>query len=217
LFGDESLHSAPTGKKLEWIGLTIIKRYLSHVDPGNRLEDVHLNPQYFHLGVDLILHRPDNSVTTIDLKTDSYYGSDPVRKVWGLCHPDSGLILLETISQLQYDRKIEVGPDGTMHVKERHDVPGWFFTLQADEVYYYFIAILNDASELNPIHLEYRKLARTNESMVEVENRLLRTLKIDRDLLVSFNLRQARTWYESATESVLTGTGEPQMLPTLLW
>jgi len=58
-----------------------------------------LQPPSVKSGTDLILHQPNNTTTTIDLKVDSYYGSDPNRKIRGLCNPDSGYILLETISQ----------------------------------------------------------------------------------------------------------------------
>ena len=86
-------------KTLEWIGLTIVKRYFSSAISSDRVEDVHSDPAYFQKGIDLILHHPNSSTTAIDLKVDSYYGSDPNRKIRGLCNPDSGYILLETISQ----------------------------------------------------------------------------------------------------------------------
>ena len=77
-------------------------------------------------GIDLILHHPNNTTTTIDLKVDSYYGSDPNRKIRGLCNPDSGYILLETISQLQFDRERQANKNGTLRARSRPDVPGWF-------------------------------------------------------------------------------------------
>jgi len=200
-----TVHTTRVARKLEWFGMTIVKRYLTDLGSDNQLDDVHLDPQYFARGIDLVLHKPEGSVVTIDLKTDSYYGSDPHHKIRGLCNPDSGLILLETVSQLQYDRKKQAEPDGTIPVRHRHDVSGWFFTLQAEEVYYYFIAILSSDQELNPIYSEYRKLAQANESTVNLEDLLIQSVKIDRDLLVSFNLKQAREWYESASDSDFEG------------
>ncbi len=76
-------------KTLEWIGLIIVKKYL-YTTTSDRVEDVHSDPQYFQRGIDLILHHPNNTTTAIDLKVDSYYGSDPNRKIRGLCSPDSG-------------------------------------------------------------------------------------------------------------------------------
>ena len=69
-----------------------------------------LRPPSVKPGIDLILHHHNNTTTTIDLKVDSYYGSDPDRKIRGLCNPDSGFILLETISQLQFDRRDKSTP-----------------------------------------------------------------------------------------------------------
>ena len=51
-----------------------------------------LQPPSVKSGTDLILHQPNNTTTTIDLKVDSYYGSDPDRKIRGLCNPDSGYL-----------------------------------------------------------------------------------------------------------------------------
>src|SRR6267143_5244685 len=107
------------------------------------LRDVHSNPEFYDKGIDLILNQPNAQKKTIDLKVDSYIGSDPSRKIRGLCNPDSGFILLETISKLQYDRSRKVSTNGTLPVRQKADVPGWFFTSSADEVYYYFLALLN--------------------------------------------------------------------------
>jgi hypothetical protein len=200
-----TVHTVRVAKKLEWFGLTILKRYLAREGTGSKVEDVHDDSQYFSKGIDLILHDATNGTRTIDIKVDSYYGSDPKRRIRGLCNPDSGFILLETISQLQYDRKTDPGSGGTLPVRIKADVPGWFFTEQADEVFYYYLALLNDESELNPIYAEYVKLVNSSQSPVGVENELLRHLKVDRDLLVTFRLDEARTWYESAPSSAFRG------------
>jgi len=115
------------------------------------------------------------------------------------------VILLETISQLQYDRSRSVSTNGTLPVRQKTDVPGWFFTSSADEVYYYFLALLNSETQLNPLYEEYVKLVKSNQTTDEVENRLLRELRIDRDLLVSFSLPEARAWYDAAPETVFHG------------
>ena len=85
-----------------------------------------LQPPSVKSGIDLILHQPNNTTTTIDLKVDSHYGSDPNRKIRGLCNPDNGYILLETISQLQFDRERQANKNGTLRARSRPDVPGWF-------------------------------------------------------------------------------------------
>jgi len=200
-----AVHTVRVAKKLEWFGLTILKRHLAHQGAHSRVDDVHDNPRYFSKGVDLVLHDPTNGTRTVDVKVDSYYGSDPKRRIRGLCNPDSGFILLETISQLQYDRKTDADSTGTIPVRSKGDVPGWFFTEEADEVFYYYLALLNDEGELNPIYAEYVKLVSSGQSPVEVENELLHHLKVDRDLLVTFRLNEARTWFKSAPASAFRG------------
>lgn len=200
-----AVHTVRVAKKLEWFGLTILKRYLARQGPGSKVEDVHDDPPYFSKGIDLILHDATNGTRTIDVKVDSYYGSDPKRKIRGLCNPDSGFILLETISQLQYDRKTDADSGGSMPVRSKADVAGWFFTEKADEVFYYYLALLNEESELNPIYTKYVSLVSSGQSPLSVENELLRHLKVDRDLLVSFGLNETRTWYESAPASAFRG------------
>ncbi|HZY93748.1 MAG TPA: hypothetical protein VFE98_02675 [Candidatus Bathyarchaeia archaeon] len=200
-----AVHTVRVAKKLEWFGLTILKRYLNREGSRIRVEDVHNNPQYFSKGIDFILHDENYETTSIDVKVDSYYGSDPNRKIRGLCNPDSGFILLETISQLQYDRTKDPKSESLIPSGGRRDVPGWFFTGQADEIYYYYIALLNDERELNPIYADYAKLARTNTSTLEIENKLLRSLRVERDLLVSFGMEEARKWYESAPTTAFQG------------
>ncbi len=200
-----SVHTTRVAKKLEWFGMTIVKRYLTRDIDSRDLRDVHSNPEFYDKGIDFVLNLPNAQTRTIDLKVDSYYGSDPSRKIRGLCNPDSGFILFETISQLQYDRLRRVAANGTLPVRQRADVPGWFFTSSADEVYYYFLAVLNTETELNPIYAEYVEVAKGNQPTYEVENRLLRKLRVDRDLLVSFSLSEARAWYETAPETAFHG------------
>ena len=136
---------------------------------------------------------------------DSYYGSDPNRKIRGLCNPDSGYILLETISQLQFDRERQPDSNGTLRTRNRADAPGWFFTSKADEVYYYFLAILSTPAELRPLYSEYLELVRTQNHTQELEEKLLRSLKIDRDLLITYGLDKARAWYETARPDAFAG------------
>src|SRR5256885_3381569 len=111
--------------------MTVVKRYLTRDKDSRDLRDVHSNPEFYDKGIDLVLNLPNAKKRTIDLKVDSYIGSDPSRKIRGLCNPDSGFILLETISQLQYDRSREISTNGTLPARQKADVPGWFFTSSA--------------------------------------------------------------------------------------
>ncbi|HEV2119088.1 MAG TPA: hypothetical protein VGS11_03120 [Candidatus Bathyarchaeia archaeon] len=201
---EQSVQTTWVAKKLEWFGMTVVKRYLSKDNDSRDLRDVHSNPEFYDKGIDLVLNLPNLRKRTIDLKVDSYIGSDPSRKIRGLCNPDSGFILLETISQLQYDR-LRNASSGTLPVRQKADVPGWFFTSSADEVYYYFLALLNSENQLNPLYEEYVELVKGNQPTDEVENRLLRELRVDRDLLVTFSLSEARAWYETVPETMFHG------------
>jgi hypothetical protein len=172
------VHTTRVAKKFEWFGLAIIKRYLQKTAP---VKDVHYQADYFSKGIDLIVEGAPSY--SIDLKVDSYIGSDPSRKIRGLCNPDSRMILIETLSQLQYDRT-------------KSDVKGWFFTSEADEIFYYYLALLNDEAELTRVYSEYREAAKQGAKTATIENRLISSLKVDNDLLVSYSLSEARKWYE---------------------
>ncbi len=202
---EPSVHSTRVAKKLKWFGMTVVKRYLTRDTDSRDLRDVHSNPEFFDKDIDIVLNLPNAQKRTIDLKVDSYYGSDSSRKIRDLCNPDSGFLLLETISQLQYDRSRKVSTSGTLPVRQKADVPGWFFTSSADEVYYYFLALLNTETQLNPLYSEYVELVKGNQPTNEVENRLLRELRVDRDLLVSFSLSEARAWYDTVPETAFHG------------
>ena len=202
---EHPVYTTRVAKKLKWFGMAVVKRYLTKDKDSRDLRDVHSNPDFYDKDIDLVLNLPNAQKMTIDLKVDSYYGSDPTRKIRGLCNPDSGFILLETIGQLQYDRSRKVSTSGTLPVREKADVPGWFFTSSADEVYYYFLALLNTETQLNPFYEEYVKLVNSGQPTDEVENRLLRELRVDRDLLVSFSLSEARAWCDTAPETVFHG------------
>lgn len=180
-------------KKIELIGLAILKRHWLLENPNWRIEDVHSDPRYFPKGIDLIIHRePPDCGLGVDVKVDTYIGTNPERKVRGLCNPDSGVLLLETLSQLQYDR-------------QERDVPGWFYTSKADEIHYYYLALLNDASDLNPHFAEIRRCLDNNESTEAAEENLIRSLRVDRDLLLAYSLKDARVWFEDPPGRALRG------------
>jgi hypothetical protein len=202
---EQSVHTARAAKKLKWFGMAVVKRYLTRDKDSRDLRDVHSNPEFYDQDIDLVLNLPNAQKRTIDVKVDSYYGSDPSRKIRDLCNPDSGFILLETISQLQYDRSRKVSTGGTLPTRQKADVPGWFFASSADEVYYYFLALLNTETQLNPLYEEYVELVKDNQPTDEVENRLLRELRVDRDLLVTFSLSEARAWYDNVAETFFHG------------
>lgn len=182
-------YTSSTTKRLELVGLAILKRFLLLEDPDSNVRDVHSERKYFPTGIDLFWDRPDGTVT-IDLKTDSYFGSTD-KKTRGLCNPDSGAILIEIISQLRYDRRLA-------------DAEGWFFTSDADFIYYYFIALFNESQDLTPLFREYRVLERSGENTRELEERLIRTLKVDRDLLITYDLKETRRWYDGAPEDIFS-------------
>src|SRR3990172_2514090 len=193
VLADGGVHRMAGAKKVELVGLAVLKRYWALAAPGSSVQDVHDNPAFFPKGIDLILERqaPVGKITA-DVKVDTYIGSDRTRKMRGLCNPDSGVLLIETMSQLQYDRA-------------RKDVPGWFHTSQADEIHYYYLALLNEASELAPFFTRIRDLSARGESTSAVEEDMIRALQVDRDLLLTYSLKAARTWFESNPEEAFRG------------
>ncbi len=94
--------------------------------------------------------------------------------------------------------------DGTLRIRNRPDIPGWLCTSTADEVYY-FLAILNAQAELRQVYSDYVELVKTGESTLDVEERPLRLLRIDRDLLITYELNKARAWYERASPDAFAG------------
>jgi hypothetical protein len=96
------------------------------------------------------------------------------------------------MSQLQYDRG-------------RKDVPGWFRTSQADEIQYYYLALRNEAAELAPFFSRIRDLTAKGESTDSVQEELIRVLRVDRDLLLTYSLEAARRWFESNPEEAFRG------------
>jgi len=176
------VHKMAAAKKVELVGLAILKRYWRLEYPEGNIEDVHDRPDYFQKGIDLVLSTPrEGKSKTVDAKVDTYIGTDPTRKIKGLCNPNSGFILMETISQLQFDRG-------------KKDAPGWFYTSEADEIHYYYIALLNDARELAPYFIRLKDAAGSERSVDMIEDELIRILRVDQDLLVVYDLEEAREW-----------------------
>ncbi len=187
------VHRMAGAKKIEFVGIAILKRYWAIENPEMEITDVHSDPSYFPRGIDLILKLPGRSSTVAaDVKVDTYIGSDPSRKIRGLCNPDSGVLLIETLSQLQYDRRDK-------------DARGWFYTSEANEIQYYYLALLNSAEDLSPLFAEVRRLVGLGQSTDSVEEQLIRALRVDRDLLLTYDLKRAREWFEDAPEDALRG------------
>ncbi len=170
------VHTTRVAKRFEWFGLAVMKRYLER---RSTVRDVHADSMYFSKGIDFIVEGGESY--SIDLKVDSYIGRDKTRKIRGQCNPDTNMILIETLSQLQYDRR-------------RSDVPGWFYTSEADEIYYYYLAVINDPEELNGLYDEYRSRIKSKMDLKPIEDKLIRAMKVDNDLLISYKLKEAREW-----------------------
>ncbi len=172
-------------KKVELVGLAILKRFWRLEYPDWKIEDVHDDPNYFKKGIDIVLAPPKNErPRTVDVKVDTYIGSDPTRKIKGLCNPNSGFTLMETISQLQFNR-------------EKEDAPGWFYTSEADEIQYYYLALLNEAQELKQYFSQMKDASKSGMSLESIEESLIRSLRVDQDLLLMYDLKEARSWFET--------------------
>ena len=189
----QGVYTTRTTKFLEWIGLTLVIAWLKKTRPHLFIEDVHDNSAWFDKGIDLILAEGGSRVT-VDLKVDSYFGKDPNKKARGLYNLDSDALLFETISQLRFDRDSLV---------QAPDVPGWFWTSEADEVYHYFIAVLGPVERLKELHREAQSAAKLGGGVTSFDTALLADLEVERDLLVTYPLKEAREWYRSAPSEAL--------------
>lgn len=189
------LHTTRSTKPLESVGIAIVKAWLRATNPGIRIEDVHDNRDWFNKGIDLVLRYSDGT-ETVDLKVDSYYGTDPAKKARGVYNLDSGVLLIETTSQLRYDRtRLETHPD----------VPGWFFTSQADRIFYYFVAIETPLSTIKATLARRQALEGRGEVADLIDRELLGILNLERDELLSYRLKDAREWYRTAPEDAFEG------------
>lgn len=168
---------------------------MARTQPQVIVEDVHNSRDWFDKGIDLILREGDR-VETVDLKVDSYFGKDPKKRQRGFYNLDSGVLLLETTSQLRYDRTD----------LERHpDVPGWFFTSKADTIFYYYVAIETSATLLRDILARRRGLETVGSTAELIDRELLSKLEVERDELLWYSLKVARSWFSSAPESAFEG------------
>ena len=145
------VHTRKVGGPLEFAGLSILKRWLRGQPGIVGLEDVHADPEWFDKGVDLLVTRT-NGTQKIDVKVDSYYGADENLEKVGWYHRDSGALLIETVSQLQYDRD---------HLDKRPDQDGWFFTTTSDEIYQYYLPVLGPYDELRNLVKRANLLAKS--------------------------------------------------------
>ncbi len=199
-----AVHTMRPAKMLEWMGLTIVKKYLSTTS-SDKVEDVRSHPDYFQKGnrphppppqQHNHHHRPQSRLL-LRLR--------PQPENQRTMQPDSGYILLENHQPTTIRQGKTPDNNSTLRTRNRPDVPGWFYTSTADEVYYYFLAILSTTTELKPLYSEYLELVRGGKSTEDHEARLLRSLKIDRDLLITYRLDKARTWYRTAPEDAFAG------------
>ena len=195
---DGGVHKMASAKRVELVGLAILKRYWKLEHPDWVVEDVHDERAYFPRGIDFLLKAPEaQRATSTDVKVDTYIGSDPNRRVPGLCNPNSGFLLIETLSQLQYDRR-------------KTDVSGWFYTSEADEIHYYYLALLNERKELSPFFSEIKDRTLKGLKYEDVEEAMIRTLRVDQDLLLTYNLKETRAWFDRAPAEALIGySGAP--------
>ncbi len=189
----DRLYTTRTTRFLEWIGLTLLTSWLRLSRPGLEIEDVHANRMWFDRGIDLVLSE-GGVRTSVDVKVDSYYGQVESRKLKGVYNMDSGAILLETISQLQYDRD---------RLASSPDVPGWFWTSEADEVYHYYLALIGPRDRLKQLYQEWQADARVGRPGTSRERALVDEIQVERDLLVKYSLPEARQWYRSAHRDAL--------------
>ncbi len=65
---------------------------------------------------------------------------------------------------------------------------------------------LNTTAELKPLYSEYLDHLHAQRRTQGLETKLLASLKVDRDLLMTYRLDKARAWYETAPPDSFAGT-----------
>lgn len=108
----------------------------------------------------------------IKIKSDSYFGTDPAKvcdRDLVFYRPDAGHYAFESISNNM--------------TRE----PGWMFNSEADELYYYYIALTQPEDEVAAL-------------LGEPDEVFFSELKVERDQLQVLPMRQTQHWFEEHYE-----------------
>ncbi len=108
----------------------------------------------------------------VKVKPDAYFGTDPAKiadRSLSFYRQDAGLIALQAVAD-----------------SSTRD-PGWIYTSEADEVFYYYLAISQSEDEVRAL-------------FAEPDESFFAGLKVDRDDLLVLPLAPARAWFAERAE-----------------
>lgn len=122
-------------------------------------------------GVD-ITYRFQGRRVGIKIKPDPYFGTDPSKvrdRELAFYRSDAGHYAFESISN---------------HMTRE---PGWMFNSEAEELYYYYVALAQSEDEIRAL-------------LSEPDDVLLGELKVERDQLRVLPMRETQAWFEDHFE-----------------
>jgi hypothetical protein len=158
------------GKLLQSVAGRICEGYLRLDGAQTMLVTSDADPLHA-AGVDLVYNRGGHSVR-VKVKPDVYFGTDP-RKI-----ADQQLVFYRSSSNSYAFETIS-------HHVTRH--PGWIFDSEADELFYYFIALGQTEEEIAAL-------------MEEPDEVFFSELLVERDELHVIRLDALRGWFEANYE-----------------
>lgn len=158
------------GKLLQSVAGRICERYLQ-LDGATTLLVTSDSDPLSAAGVDLVYNRGGHS-TRVKIKPDAYFGTDP-RKI-----ADQQLVFYRCVANSYAFETI------SHHVTRQ---PGWMFNSEADELFYYFIALGQTEDEIAAL-------------MEEPDDVFFSELLVERDELHIIPLNLLRTWFEANYE-----------------
>lgn len=158
------------GKLLQSVAGRICDRYLRLDGATTMLVTSDADPLHA-VGVDLVYNRGGRSVR-VKIKPDAYFGTDP-RKI-----ADQQLVFYRCLANSYAFETI------SHHVTRQ---PGWMFNSEADDLFYYFMALGQTEEEIAAL-------------MEEPDEVFFSELVVERDELHIIPLEPLRAWFEENYE-----------------
>ena len=155
---------------LQAVAERIIARYLEGI-PGVQVEPADGYHSLGGRGADLV-YVADGQRTSVKIKPDSYFGTDANKvreRAWSFYREDAGVCALEAVAG-----------------SSMRD-PGWMFTSDADEIFYYYLAIAQPEDEVRAL-------------VAAPDAEFFSALKVERDDLLVLPMKAAREWFSQKYE-----------------
>jgi hypothetical protein len=149
----------------------IVARYLSR-GLTKDVQIVSASPFHPGRGVDITCVTPDGDRRAIKVKADPYCGTDPgmiADRRLPFYRADTGSFAFESVANAS--------------TKE----PGWMLGSQADDLYYYYLALAQEEDEVSAL-------------LREPDDLLFSELRVECDDLIILPMAETRRWFEANAE-----------------